>query len=210
MFWGSTDDNSNYGLTDAQRESKMLQEINKCWADSMSPQPITQDWASRGMIPRIAQICFSWQPVSQQSPSKNRHLLGNLFVPNKICYDIQRIRWMSCQWLISTSDWIISVRISRQSNLSWDWACKKKSWSKVWHSSNISSSQSHNCLCHTHVSPLVPHPKWNNSTTVLDLCTVKSNKHWNGHKKEFHLTKESHSKISIVLFYCGIKLFEYF
>jgi hypothetical protein len=34
----------------------MLQEINKCWADSMSPQPAIQDWASEEMIPQIANL----------------------------------------------------------------------------------------------------------------------------------------------------------
>jgi hypothetical protein len=64
---GSTDDKSIKDLTDDQREPKMLQEINKCSADSMSPHPITQDWAYGVMIPRVTK----WADPNETLNSKH-------------------------------------------------------------------------------------------------------------------------------------------
>ncbi|MCI31977.1 hypothetical protein A2U01_0053189 [Trifolium medium] len=36
----------------------MLQEINKCCADSIPPHPVTQDRVAEGMIPRIVKLSF--------------------------------------------------------------------------------------------------------------------------------------------------------
>jgi hypothetical protein len=66
---GSTDDKSFHDLTDDQIEQKILQEINKCLADSMSPHPVTQDWASVVMIPQVAKFIFVGNlSLSQLSP----------------------------------------------------------------------------------------------------------------------------------------------
>jgi hypothetical protein len=91
-FRGSTNEKPIYDRTKDQREPKKQHASNNCWADSTPPQLDTHIWAYVVMMPLAAKLTFSWQPISQKSLGKNRHLQKNLFVPKEISSCIQQKR----------------------------------------------------------------------------------------------------------------------
>jgi hypothetical protein len=54
----STTGMSIHERTNAQREPKVSQMINKWWADSASPHLETQRWAAVDKIPRVTRLTF--------------------------------------------------------------------------------------------------------------------------------------------------------
>jgi hypothetical protein len=56
--WASVAEKPIQERTITHREPKVLQERNKCWVDSMPPQPDTQNWTSGEMIPRATKFVF--------------------------------------------------------------------------------------------------------------------------------------------------------
>jgi hypothetical protein len=57
-LWEFTIEKSIRDRTNAQKEPKVLQEINKCWPDSMPSHPETHRWASSEIMPRVTKSVF--------------------------------------------------------------------------------------------------------------------------------------------------------
>jgi hypothetical protein len=56
--WASVDEKSIQEWTSAHKVPTVLNKRNKCWADSIPPQPDTQKWTSGGIMSRATKFDF--------------------------------------------------------------------------------------------------------------------------------------------------------
>jgi hypothetical protein len=81
IVWVSAAEKPIQERTRAHKEPKVLQDRNKCWADSMPPQPDTQNWTSAEMIPRATKFVF----VGSRS-RRRRHAKMETFRGTCMCH----------------------------------------------------------------------------------------------------------------------------
>jgi hypothetical protein len=104
----STAENPIQERTRAHMELKVLQERNKCCADSMPPHPDTQKWTSEEMMPRALslyyyyllsiQIGFAWIKISINHKHKKRIFIKYICLKNR--HSLLWMLWCVCEsWL---------------------------------------------------------------------------------------------------------------
>jgi hypothetical protein len=79
--WASADEKPIQERTSAHKVPNVLHERNKCWADSIPPQPDTQKWTSGDIMPRATKFDF----VGNRS-RRRRHAKMETFRGTCLCH----------------------------------------------------------------------------------------------------------------------------